>query len=86
LTTKEIKFAEKYNRNSKYKSRQYLERYVFIDLHEAFFCDFPHLLQQWILRLKENHPINRIGLVEWTTENIVCLQKFNNIFMCIVDL
>jgi hypothetical protein len=73
LETKQLKFVKKYNRISRYTPLQYLERYVFTDLHETFFCYFPELLQELILRLKDNHPTNWIRLVEWTTENIACL-------------
>jgi len=58
LKTKGLEFAQKDNKNPKIKLRKYLYKYVFSDLHEVFFCDFPHLLQEWLLRLKENHPIN----------------------------
>jgi hypothetical protein len=85
VTTKEIKFTQKDNRNPKYTLCQYLERYVFTNLHEAFFCYFPELLQEWILILKENHPTNRIRPVEWTTENIAQLEKVNNKFTRVVD-
>jgi hypothetical protein len=37
------------------------------------------------LRLKDNHPTNRIRPVEWTTENIARIQKVNNKFTHIVD-
>jgi hypothetical protein len=70
LAIKEIEFMHKDNINPKYTQFQYFERFVFIDLHEAFFCYFPELVQEWILRLKENHPTNWIRLVEWTTENL----------------
>jgi hypothetical protein len=54
LTTKDLKFSQKEYRNSKYILRQYLEMYVFIDLHEVFFYYFTHFLQEWILILKDN--------------------------------
>jgi hypothetical protein len=57
---KELEFAQKDNRNPRITPRKYLEKYVFTDLHEVFFCDFPHLFQEWILRLKDNHMTNRI--------------------------
>jgi hypothetical protein len=60
LKKKEFEFSQKHNRNPKLTLRKYLDKYVFSDLHEVFFCDFPHVLQEWILRLKENHPTNRI--------------------------
>jgi hypothetical protein len=53
---------------------------MFIDLHEVFFCDFPHLLQEWILRLKDNHAINQTRQLEWTPIQIDQLQKVNNKF------
>jgi hypothetical protein len=58
---------------------------VFVDLHEAYLCYFPELLQEWILRLKDTHPTNRIRIVEWTTDNITWLERVNNKFTCAVD-
>jgi hypothetical protein len=46
LKTKELEFAQKDNRNPKLTPHKYLDKYVFSDLHEVFFCDFPHLLQE----------------------------------------
>jgi hypothetical protein len=60
LRTKEQDFAQKENQNPKLTPRQYLDKYMFSDLHEVFFSDFPHLLHEWLLRLKENHPMNQI--------------------------
>jgi hypothetical protein len=54
--------------------------YVFTDLHEAFFCYFPELLQEWILSLKDTHPTNQIRLLESTTESIARLERVNNKF------
>jgi hypothetical protein len=38
---KQLEFAQKDNKGTKYTLCQYLQRYVFIDLHEAYFCFFP---------------------------------------------
>jgi hypothetical protein len=66
LKTKEMEFAQKDKRNPRVTPCKYLEKYVFTDLHEVFFYDFPQLLQEWILRLKDNHATNRIQHLEWT--------------------
>jgi hypothetical protein len=58
LKPKDLEFAQQDNRNPRVTSCKYLEKYVFTDLHEVFFCDFPQLLQEWILRLKYNHATN----------------------------
>jgi hypothetical protein len=60
LKMKELEFVQKENKNPKITPFKYLEKYVFSDLHEVFFYDFPHLLHEWLLRLKYNHPTNRI--------------------------
>jgi hypothetical protein len=44
LKTKELEFLQQDNINLGVTLCKYLEKYVFIDLHEVFFCDFPHLL------------------------------------------
>jgi hypothetical protein len=44
LRTKELEFSQKENRNPSITPHKYLDKYVFKDLHEVFFCDFPHLL------------------------------------------
>jgi hypothetical protein len=45
LKTKELEFAKKDNKKPNLTPCKYLEKYVFSDLHEVFFYDFPHLLQ-----------------------------------------
>jgi hypothetical protein len=58
---------------------------VFIDLHESYFCYFLELLHEWILKLKDTHPTNRIRPLEWTVEIIAWLERVNNKFMCVLD-
>jgi hypothetical protein len=75
LRTKELEFSQKDNRNPRVTPHKYLEKYVFTDLHEVFFCDFPHLLQEWILRLKDNHAMNWIRQLEWTPYRLSSYNK-----------
>jgi hypothetical protein len=80
LKTKELEFAQKDNKNPKLTPCKYLDKYMFSDLHAVFFCDFLHLLHEWLLRLKDNHPITRIRQLEWNLVEIVQLQQVNNKF------
>jgi hypothetical protein len=82
LKTKELEFVQKDNKNPKLTPCKYLDKYMFSDLHEVFFCDFPHVLQEWLLRLKDNHPTNRIRQIEWNPVEITQLQQVNNKFTC----
>ena len=36
---KEIKFAKKENKSPGLSTKDWLQKYIFIDLHEIFFCD-----------------------------------------------
>jgi hypothetical protein len=44
IRIKEMEFSQKDNKNPRVTPCKYLDKYFFIDLHEVFFCDFPHLL------------------------------------------
>jgi hypothetical protein len=85
LRKKELDFEQNDNKNPRVTPHKYLEKYVFTDLHEVFFCDFPHLLREWILNLKDNHATNRIQNLEWTPIQIEKLQQVNNKFTYVVD-
>jgi hypothetical protein len=74
LRTKELEFAQKDNRNPSITPREYLDKYMLTDIHEVFFYDFPHLLQEWILRLKDNHTMNQIRQLYWTLVQVDQLQ------------
>jgi hypothetical protein len=44
LRINELEFVQKDNKNPKLTPCKYLDKYMFSDLHEAFLCDFSHLL------------------------------------------
>jgi hypothetical protein len=64
---------------------KYLDIYVFRSLHELFFYEFSHLLQKWLLRLKEKNPTNQMRQKEWHPMEITQLHKVNNKFTCTID-
>jgi hypothetical protein len=85
LKTKELDFVQKDNINLKLTPRKYLDKYVFTDLHEVFFYEFPHILQEWIKILKYRHPKNQIRQLEWNSEEIAQLQRVDNKFTHTID-
>jgi hypothetical protein len=44
LKTKEHKFEQKDKKKPKLTPRKYIDKYMFSELHEVFFCYFLHLL------------------------------------------
>jgi hypothetical protein len=75
--------SQKDNINSRLTPHKYLNKYVFNDLHEVFFCDFSHVLQEWILRLKEKHPTNQIKKIEWNPMEITYSYNKLTINLCV---
>jgi hypothetical protein len=81
LIVQELDFSHKENRSLGFNPRHYLERYIFSEIHESLFSEFPTISQKWITCLKDTHPKNRVRSVEWTKENIARLKRVNNKFM-----
>jgi hypothetical protein len=86
LRNKELEFSQKDNRNPSLMPCKYLDKYVFTDLHKVFFYDFPRLLQEWILRLKDNHATNWIQQLDWNPIQIDQLQQVKNKFTRAVNV
>ena len=62
---------EKENRNPNLTIEDWLQRYVFSDLHEVFFATFPTELHAWLLKLAENKNSSHSDkAMEWTPEVI----------------
>ena len=48
LETKECGFARDQNKNLQISREQWLQRYIFTNLHEILFVDFPIVLDEWL--------------------------------------
>jgi NADH:ubiquinone oxidoreductase subunit len=49
--TKTKEFAEKENRKPNRDSEAWLQKYIYIDVHEVFFTTIPLELHSWLARL-----------------------------------
>jgi hypothetical protein len=56
LKMKELKFSQKDNKNPKLTLRKYLDKYMFSDLHEVCFYDFPHFFAKVAIDVKIQPP------------------------------
>jgi hypothetical protein len=80
LEEKEHEFSRDQNKNPWISSEQWLQRYVFTDLHEIFFVDFPNVLVEWLQRLAENNgTFHTIVLRNWTPELIQQVNTISNL-------
>jgi hypothetical protein len=49
-----VRICRRENRNYQMSDKQWLQRYVYIELHEIFFGDFFIIIVEWLERLVEN--------------------------------
>ena len=83
---KEKEFVEQENRNPRLSTEDWLQRYLFSDIHEVFFATFPTELHAWLSRLAENKTFNRSDRpTEWTLKVIQRLKKTDNSISRVVD-
>jgi hypothetical protein len=86
LETKESEFSRDNNKNPRIIWEKWLERYVFIDLHEIFFVDFLIVLVEWLKRsTKKNGTFCIVVPRSWTPEFIHKVNTISNQISCIVD-
>ena len=86
VDTKEKEFVEEENKNNILSIEDWLQRYLFIDLHKIFFTTFPSELHAWLLRLAERETSTHSDRpMEWTLEVIQRLEPTNKSISCVVD-
>ena len=51
VDSKAFEFAREESEGSWLNPTKWLERYIYADIHEIFFCEFPVLLYEWLLNL-----------------------------------
>lgn len=63
-----------------------MEKYLYIEIHEIFFCSFPIELYEWIFKLADSQGRwNLDGPIVWISEIIQKLEAFEDKIACIVD-
>ena len=78
MESKEREFVEQENRNPRLSIEEWLQRYIFTDLHEIFFATFPIVLHEWLSRLADNKTWTQSDRsVEWSPEKIERLKHTN---------
>ena len=51
VDSKALEFAREESEGSRLNPTKWLEKYIYTDIHEILFCEFPILLYEWLLKL-----------------------------------
>ena len=74
-----LKFAEQENKDPHRSSDEFLQRYIFTDVHEIFFGSIHIKLHQWLPRLTERKTnFKEDQFLDWTPTIINILKRVNN--------
>ena len=72
-------FGQEENRDLRLNLGKWLDKYVYSDIHETFFGEFPIFLNKWLSRLNFQKTNFQVGELEsWTPELIQRLKSVNN--------
>ena len=72
-------FVEAENKNPKLSTGHWLDRYIHDGPHEWLFCEFPILLQEWLIKFTKKKTNFQGGEpTSWTPELIQQLQETYN--------
>ena len=75
LDRKIHEFAAQKNKNSWLTKKQWLDRYLYTEIHEIFFFSFPIELYEWITKLADNQGRWKLdGPIVWTPELVWRLE------------
>ena len=86
LDRKIQEFAAQENRNLRVSKEQWLECYLYTDIHEIFFASFPSESYEWIAKLADNHGRCRLDKsIVLTPELVRRLEASKDKIMCVVD-
>ena len=84
--TKTKEFAEQENINPNHDNEAWLQKYIYIDVHEVFFATFPSELHLWLTRLANcSGHVKSDKLAQWNQEVVQRLKNTDNVVSRVVD-
>ena len=83
---KSLEFTWEENEGSWLNITNWLERYLYTNIHEIFFCEFPILFYEWLLKLETQWKKFQGGEpIEWNPQLIQGLKSISNPMSRVVD-
>ena len=82
---KERTFAAEENQNPNISTEEWLQRYLFTDLHEIFFCEFPIIFYKWIAIIAQKNKCFKDTPTIWNVVSISHVKSVSNSISRAVD-
>jgi hypothetical protein len=86
IEDQEKDFTEAQNKNPNLRSKDWLEKYIFTDIHEIFFGGIHQELYEWLSRLAYTQfEIQSRPTMVWMSEKIKKFKRVDNVISQAVD-
>lgn len=86
LDMKLHEFVVQENKNPQISEKRWLDRYIYIEIHEIIFTTFSLLLYEWIVRLADSLGSCKLDqLIVWTPELVRRLEASEDKIVRVVD-
>jgi hypothetical protein len=86
IEDQEKDFDEAQNKNPNLSTKDWLERYIFTDIHKIFFGGIHQELYEWLARLADTQfEIRSRPLVVWTSMLVKKVKRVDNVVSRVVD-
>ena len=82
---REKTFVAEENQNPNINTEEWLQRYLFTDLHENFFCEFPIIFYEWIAIITQKNKCFKATPTIWNVVSVNCLKSVSNSISRAVD-
>ena len=86
LDKKIHEFATQENKNPRLSKEEWLDCYLYTEIHEIFFASFPYELYEWIAKLADSQGTCRLDKpIVWTPELVRKLEAPEDKIAHVVD-
>ena len=86
LDAKTLVFVQEESAGTQFSIERWLVDYIFFDIHEIFFIEFPVLLHEWLLGLKSRRTNSQTReITEWSDQMVQEVTSISNVVSRAID-
>ena len=86
MDSKMLTFTQEESTGTWLSAKKWIDEYIYSDIHEIFFAEFPILLHEWLLRLATKQTnFQRRETVEWSDQLVHEVTSVSNSISRAVD-
>ena len=86
LDAKTLVFAQEESAGTRFNAERWLDDYIYFDIHDIFFVEFPVLLHEWLVGLASRHTNYQTReITKWSDQLVQEMTNVSNVVSRDVD-